>query len=154
MLLFLQDTDESLDILKFYGVDTSGWTTAFEPLVGKQVLQIGERYGQKLEGERNDHRGRRDDAHPAGRMKSERSRSPRRRSDSGFGRPRSRSPLHRSPYPVYIVDVKRLYATMKKMPCDKMTLAAIAEDLDVRLDSPDGNGHVTPGGWCAGNECR
>ena len=43
---------------------------------------------------------------------------------------------------------------MTKTPEDSATLASMAQDLDVRLETADGGGQVSPAGWCAGNDCR
>ena len=153
MLLFVHDAEESLDILNYYGVDTSQWTTAFEPLVGKQLIHIGEKYEGDAGYEPNDRRNGPNRGYPYDRVKSERSRSPRRRGGPGQGRARSRSP-QRSPYPVYVVDTKRLYARMKNMPDNEISVATMAKDLDVNLEVPEGKQPVSEDNWCAGNECR
>lgn len=156
IILFVNDAEEALDVLSYYGVDTRSWTTHLEPVLGRPVLQVRERYSERHEPKQEDRyggpRGRSNSYYGGNKVKSERSRSPQRRGNSYQ---RARSPLHREEPSVIVVDVPGLYETMKSCPPTKDTLLKIAEHLQVKL--PDSNGKFMPNngtGWCAGNECR
>lgn len=142
-MLFVQDAEEALDVLSYFGVETSRWTTHFESVVGRQVLSVGSTYPE--------HRGRSDSFYKRDRFKSERSQSPRRRDTYK----RERSPVRSAECQVYVVDVPQLYESMKRIPPTNMKLTEIAQELDVKLPDPNGSPLQSNGtGWCAGNECR
>ena len=156
IILFVQDAVEALDVLTYYGVDTRSWDTHFEPVLGRPVLEVGEKYSERYEPKQEDRyafqRGRSQSYHRDNKVKPERSRSPQRRGGSGQ---RARSPLRREEPSVIVVDVPQLYETMRSIPPTDKTLLQIAEHLLVKL--PDSGGNLLPDngtGWCAGNECR
>ena len=156
-MLFVQDADEALDVLAYFGVDTSRWTTSMEPILGKRPLRIGAVYEEQRAPKRDDDRyhsrGRSNSFHDNNRFKSERSRSPHRRGD---GYKRERSPLRPFDHPTYVVDVPQLYEAMKSISAiAEINLANMAEELDVKFHDAQGNPILNGGGgWCAGNECR
>ena len=60
---------------------------------------------------------------------------------------------------MYIVDVKRLYTTMKKIVDDSISIVDISRNLGLNLNKPEeAVQHTSPAtsyqGWCAGNESR
>ncbi|GJE87087.1 hypothetical protein PsYK624_031700 [Phanerochaete sordida] len=144
MLLFMHNADDALDVLRFYGVDTSDWTTHFEPVVGRDVLAVSARHPLKNTKDEPDVRGRYDSQH---RARSDRSRSPTR----GAHAPRARSPPPQtSRHPVYVVDIAALSATMRRTPAPPHApVQQLADALGVALDPP-----FPAGQWCAGNESR
>lgn len=147
ILLFVQNASEAMDILRFYGVDTSDWAIIFEPIVGKDLLNVGDRLPKEDPAKQEDGRGRYDQGYARERS-SDRSRSPKRGASSS----RPRSPPRSIKHSVYVVDIERLYATMRRMPQQGLSVPQIAGDLDVKLEPPE-NVPVS-NGWCAGNECR
>lgn len=151
MILFVKDTEWALAVLRFFGVDTSAWSTAFEPLLGKEPVQHPRGRSRDDEDFRMQRNYRDQQA------KSGRSRSPRRDPIAKFKRPASPPPT-RSPHPVYVIDIFNSFSAMCDMPVrpESETINSIAAKLGVQNDPvPDGRPSSSDKqAWCAGNEAR
>lgn len=162
VLLFVHDAEWAMVVLKSFGVDTSEWRLGIEPILGRRLLE----------------KPRFEDTHDTTKFRS-RSRDPRSSTipyhDERYRSSRSRSPTHnksfkrdrspieekRSPHPVYVVDVKNLYTTMRQIAesASGLPVAEIAHAVRINFEKPDEKVENTvPNqklpGWCAGNESR
>ncbi|KAI0345265.1 hypothetical protein BDW22DRAFT_1426940 [Trametopsis cervina] len=154
VLLLVHDVKWTLLVLKFFGVDTTEWCMGVEPVLGRQILKV-----PPAQDSYSGYEGRSSNRYQdVQRYKSERSRSPRRGGPSG-GRNRSPPMQAKSPYPVYLVDVKSMYAAMKQVSeFGDASVPAIAHALHVNYERPGREAQIIGGyasrGWCAGNESR
>ncbi|EMD38190.1 hypothetical protein CERSUDRAFT_64456 [Gelatoporia subvermispora B] len=136
VILLVHGDKETRGILNALGVDTSRWSSCIYDML----------YGSN----EPNHSSRRD-------VRSSRSQSPRARG-SGGARPRSPSrPVNGYP-PVYIVDVRNMYMTMKGRLARDDTVIANARDLCIEdaalADDTSQGGGPSSNGWCAGIESR
>ncbi|KAI0094071.1 hypothetical protein BDY19DRAFT_920647 [Irpex rosettiformis] len=162
VLLFVHDAKWAMIVLKSFGVDTSEWRLGVEPILGRPLLEKPDpenNYGLvEVRHDRSRDFRSSTTPHYDQRQRSTRSRSP-------HGRPvnRNKSPpeQQRSPYPVYVVDVKNLYTTMSQLSesASNTLVADIARALRVKYEQPsqvenNPNPNQRLPGWCAGNESR
>ncbi len=149
-MLFVHDLKWASVVLKSFGVDTSEWRVGIEPVIGRRLLELQEsRDSSRVSATPSYHE----------RYRSGRSRSPGDRRSIK----RDRSPIEqqKSPYPVYVVDVKNLYLALRQLSesFDNASVAAIARALQVKFEQPNireenATANRTLPGWCAGNESR
>lgn len=149
-------------VLKSFGVDTSEWRLGIEPILGRRLLEKPRfedtHSTTKFHSQSRDPRSSTIPYHDK-RYRSSRSRSPTH--NKSFKRDRSPIEERRSPHPVYVVDVKNLYTTMRQIAesASGLPVAEIAHAVRINFEKPDEREENTvPNqkllGWCAGNESR
>ncbi len=147
VVLFVYGAEGAMNVIRSFGLDISRWHRGIEPILGRRILKIpGTASYRDTEYSRREPNFSRD---PYSRQRSGRSISPGR---GDYSR-RARSPeLSQRPPPVYVVDVKDLYATMRDSGVLEENSSAIANNLRIYFEPQIQ--HKIGSDWSAGNESR